>query len=514
VPRQREEEAMLKRIVAICVIFACSWTAWAVLSFVIHLRTDEKSGLMRDAVGELWGTEHTQIAPQVTAEWTTVTKREVVRTVAGWEYVDEQQRADEESDAAEQADQSAGDAQPDRGTMRITTELVSRKVITEEVKKDQDRAGRGGIASRGRGKKKKGEDKRMFEITEERHSTELALAGSDVSVSLGVDHRKKGLLWFATYGVEFGAEYMIENPIDQAVTVQMAFAFPSHDAVYDNMKVTANGRDDLDIATESGQMIARFTVPAKQAQQIGFGYRSRGMDRWSYRFGSEVKIVENFRLEMATDFEQIDFPAGTISPDDKQRLDGAEGWKLTWDKESLVSGLEIGMLMPQRINPGPLAQAMSLHAPVSLFFFFFIIFILQVLKEIKIHPMNYFFIAAAFFAFNLLFSYLVDHLELPLAFGIASAVSIVLVVAYLKLVVGARFALVEAGISQLVYQVLFSLAHFWEGYTGLTVTIGAILTLAIVMIATAKIDWYSVFKGKRQQNNLSTPAAQKSGAPA
>jgi hypothetical protein len=321
-------------------------------------------------------------------------------------------------------------------------------------------------------------------------------------------------LWFATYGVDFGAQYRISNPVDQAVMVQMAFPFPSHDAVYDNMKITADGCDDLDITTESGQMIARFTLPSRGSQQVGFGYRSRGMDRWSYRFGSDVKIVENFKLAMKTDFERIDFPAGTISPDDKERVGGTAGWKLTWDKESLVSGLEIGMLMPQRINPGPLAKAMSLHAPVSLFFFFFVVFILQVLKDIRIHPMNYFFVAAAFFSFNLLFSYLVDHLDLALSFGIASAVSIVLVVLYLKLVVGTRFALVEAGISQLVYQVLFSLAHFWEGYTGLTVTIGAILTLAIVMIATAKIDWYAAFKGKGAQTHLHAPAPAAKQAPA
>jgi hypothetical protein len=485
---------MVKRIIAIVVIFACSLTAWAVLSFVIHVRTEDKSDVMRDAVGELWGTEHTQVAPQVTAHWTTVTKREIKRVGAGWEYLDEQGVSAAEHSGQDGAREEV-DRAPETGTRRVTTELVSRKIVTEKKTEGDEEKRSKGAAAR---KKKKGEEEqnRSFEITEERHAAELALGGSDVRVDLDVDHRKKGLLWFATYAVDFGADYLVTNPIDRTVTVQMAFPFPSHDAVYDNMKVLADGRDDLDITTESGQMIARFTLPSRETQRVGFGYSSRGMNRWNYRFGSDVKIVENFRLAMTTDFDAIDFPAGTISPDSKEQDGEGEGWKLVWDKESLVSGLEIGMAMPQRINPGPLAQAMSLHAPVSLFFFFFVIFILQILKDIRIHPMNYFFIAAAFFAFNLLFSYLVDHLDIFLSFGIASLVSIALVVLYLKLVVGARFALVEAGISQLVYQILFSLAHFWEGYTGLTVTIGAILTLAIVMIATGRIDWFTVFKAK------------------
>ena len=165
------------------------------------------------------------------------------------------------------------------------------------------------------------------------------------------------------------------------------------------------------------------------------------------------------------------------------------GWELIWDKKSLVSGQEIGMLLPHKLNPGPLAAGMSMHAPISLFFFFFVMFILQVLREIKMHPMNYFFLAASFFAFNLLFSYLVDHVDIVMAFGISSGVSLFLVISYLRLVVGGRFAVIEAGLSQVIYQILFSLAHFFEGYTGLTITIGAILTLAVVMRLTARIDW-------------------------
>ena len=43
--------------------------------------------------------------------------------------------------------------------------------------------------------------------------------------------------------------------------------------------------------------------------------------------------------------------------------------------------------------------------------------------------------------------------------------------ANLRLVVSARFAFVEAGLAQIVYLIGFSLAHFWDGFTGLTVTV-------------------------------------------
>jgi len=56
--------------------------------------------------------------------------------------------------------------------------------------------------------------------------------------------------------------------------------------------------------------------------------------------------------------------------------------------------------------------------------------------------------------------------------------SILLVVSYLRLVVNLRFAMVDAGLSQLIYLCCF-VRVFLEGFTGLAVTIGAILTLFV-----------------------------------
>jgi hypothetical protein len=55
--------------------------------------------------------------------------------------------------------------------------------------------------------------------------------------------------------------------------------------------------------------------------------------------------------------------------------------------------------------------------------------------------------------------------------------------------VNIRFALVEAAGTQFVYLILFSYALFFQGYTGLAITIGAIITLFVVMQVTGKVDW-------------------------
>src|SRR5580765_103532 len=107
--------------------------------------------------------------------------------------------------------------------------------------------------------------------------------------------------------------------------------------------------------------------------------------------------------------------------------------------------------------------------------------------------MNYFFLATAFFAFHLLLAYLVDHISIHAAMVIASVVSIALVVSYLRLVVGLRFAVMEAGLAQLIYLVLFSYAFFWKGFTGLSITVISVITLFVVMQATGRIRWADRF---------------------
>jgi inner membrane protein involved in colicin E2 resistance len=81
------------------------------------------------------------------------------------------------------------------------------------------------------------------------------------------------------------------------------------------------------------------------------------------------------------------------------------------------------------------------------------------------------------------------------SFLIASAVSVVLIVTYLVKVAGMTFAVQRAAVAQVVFLVLFSYAFFFEGYSGLTVTIGSILTLFVLMQATAKVNWNEVFAG-------------------
>lgn len=321
---------------------------------------------------------------------------------------------------------------------------------------------------------------------------DLNLESSDIKVDLSLTHRKKGLLWYSTYQVEFDGSYGIENSTQDARYICFQYTFPARDGIYDDFTFSVNGNPEKDLVPTDGKIWKWIWMKPGETAMIDVSYRSQGLDQWWYSFGSNISQVSNFRLAMTTDFERIDFPENSISPTSKGKK--GDGWEMIWQYSSLISGIQVGMELPKKINPGPFVSKISFFAPVSLFLFFFLVFIITSIRRIRLHPMHYFFLAASFFAFHLLMAYLADHMDIFLAFFISSVVSVFLVVSYMRIVTGTRFAIVETAISQLVYLVFFSYAFFWEGYTGLAITICCIATLFVVMQFTAKIDWDKQFK--------------------
>jgi hypothetical protein len=316
----------------------------------------------------------------------------------------------------------------------------------------------------------------------------VALTQSRIDVALDLDHRQKGLLWYDTYAVDFRGRYRLRNPDALPRRLGVKFAFPSSQGIYDNFQLSVNQQRAAGVSDLSQGLQTFVDLPANGEASIDISYTSRGLDTWNYAVAEKgVAEVSDFELAMTTDFRAVDFPAGTMSPG--TRREQGDGWLLTWRFGSLVTGQSVGMDLPNRLNPGPLAARITIFAPVSLLFFLTVLVILGALQQRPLHPMNYVFLSAAFFAFHLLLAYLADHVDIHVAFAISSAVSVLLVVSYLRIVAGAAFALFRAGLAQLVFLVLFSYAFFFDGYTGLTVTIGAILTLFVLMQMTARIDW-------------------------
>lgn len=333
---------------------------------------------------------------------------------------------------------------------------------------------------------------RLVEVTQPKP---IPLEGSDIQVDFHLDHRQKGLLWYSTYAVDFKGSYRFLNDSGKEREITVTFPFPADSAIYDDFNLELEGGDwkaplELKDASYTGQV----NLAAGKELILRVRYRSQGMERWRYSFRKsyQVSSVKDFRLVMTTNFEDIDFPAKTMSPTTKTRQ--GEGWKLEWKFKSLLAGFDIGMTMPTKLQPGPLAGKISFFAPVSLFFFIVMLLVMALVRNVAIHPMHFFFLSCAFFAFHLLLNYLVDHISIHFSFVVSAVVSMALVATYLRPAISGKFALRYALPLQAIFLVAFSYTFFFKGYTGLAITIGAVISLFVAMQLTAKADWNEVFR--------------------
>jgi hypothetical protein len=331
----------------------------------------------------------------------------------------------------------------------------------------------------------------------------VAIAGSDITADIELDQRKKGLLWYSTYAVDYEGQYVIADASGEGGQGTMRFSFPTTDGIYDGFAVSVAGKD-VPVTYGEGVATARFDVAPGESVPVMVGYRTQGQDEWRYAPSQgSVDVIEDFSLVMTTDFEDIDFPSDTVSPTTKTAAQ--DGWVLTWEYDRLVSGRPIGLTMPSPLEPGPTASRISFFAPISLLFYFAAVVLVSATRGVRIHPVNYAFLAAGMFAFHLLFAYLVDRVDIVVAFGIAAAVSLAMCTGYLSLFIKDRRALAELAVSQLVFLVLFSFTFFFEGLTGLAIAIGSVITLGYFMARTGHVDWFTVF-GRKSTKEQPVPA--------
>ncbi len=327
-------------------------------------------------------------------------------------------------------------------------------------------------------------------------SETLLPASSKVHVDISYTPKKRGLLWHRTYDVVFSARYEITNTASSARNVRIRLGLPATSTSYDNFIFQLGESGGTEIAPKDGVVETVTLMPAGATLPLTVHYNARGLNAWTYAFepGSRVR---DFTLTMQTSFDDVSFPVGATSPSQMQPPAGGSGMELTWNYKDTIDARDIAMDMPKLLNAGPVMARITFFAPVSLVLFFGVLVVTGMLRGTHLHPMVYAFLAAGFFSFHLLLAYLGDQMPLHAAFFIAAMISLALVSGYLHLSVGRSISGVAA-IAQTAYMVLFSYSFFFDGITGLTLALTAVSTLALLMLATAKLDWEEVFRKGRE----------------
>jgi len=326
------------------------------------------------------------------------------------------------------------------------------------------------------------------------------LSQSDIEIKINLDQRKKGNLWFPTFKAKFSAQYEFKIKDIQKYENRQYYLYTilgSSNSIYNDIQLSINNEKISNVIPLIRKKEIEIVPSNDGIITLALSYECTGMENLMYYISpdqNDISQINDFSLKMVTDFKNYDFPKDMMSPLDKKEVD--KGYELIWEFNKSVTGKDIGIVIPNKLNPGEIVSRVTFFAPVSLLFFFIVLFVNSIILKVDIHPMHYFFLAATFFSFHLMYSYFSDHMNIYLTFAIASFVSLILTITYLRVFTPPKMAYLYAPLTQFIYLIIFSYSFFFKGMTGVIVTIFSVITLFILMQITAKVNWENIFRKK------------------
>ena len=127
---------------------------------------------------------------------------------------------------------------------------------------------------------------------------------------------------------------------------------------------------------------------------------------------------------------------------------------------------------------------------------FVVIWLVEVLGRVRVHPIQYALVGAALCLFYLLELSLSEHLGFALAYSLGALAIVSVVLFYVSAVLGRRRAVLVGALIAGLYGYLYVLLQI-EDYALMVGSIGLFASLAAIMIATRGVDWYSLHAERR-----------------
>ncbi|MEQ9366550.1 MAG: hypothetical protein RIF32_20080 [Leptospirales bacterium] len=308
-----------------------------------------------------------------------------------------------------------------------------------------------------------------------------------VAVKVDSYIRQKGLLKFAGYALIFDGEYVIRNRENGAREFNFNFQLPENAGNITGIEILlAEQPYTADTNLADGFQWRGVLRPGEE-RRFRIQYQAKGTDRFDYLLGANQLEVGKLNFELTTDFGDYQIPEEAMTPTEQAADD--QGAKLVWASENLVTGQNIALRFEIAGNYGKIASKLYFYAPLALLLFTGFLLIVNAAKGARLHPMHFLFLMTAFFVFYLFGSYIISFVHILLGIALALGLSTGIMLYYAHLIGKGQDFFQSVAFGAAMFQWIFSIAFFFPAYTGLMITLAAIIALVALMRATASIDW-------------------------
>ncbi|WP_421253419.1 cell envelope integrity protein CreD [Aeromonas jandaei] len=229
-----------------------------------------------------------------------------------------------------------------------------------------------------------------------------------------------------------------------------------------------------------------------------------------------VPLGRESKLQLAGNWPHPNFIGDFLPASRSLNQEGfSANWQTSWfatDMESrfnrAMNGWEgvlptFSVSLVQPVDHYQLNERAAKYALLFIGLTFISFFMFELLKGLRVHPIQYALVGMGLAIFYLVLLALTEHLGFGWAYLVAALASVLLNGFYLSHVLGGpKQGIGFAALLGLVYAILYSLLQAEE----IALLLGALLlfaTLALIMLLTRKLDWYQVMG---QQSVESRPA--------
>ena len=168
-----------------------------------------------------------------------------------------------------------------------------------------------------------------------------------------------------------------------------------------------------------------------------------------------------------------------------------QAWTAEAKMSEAIDGSRFGVELVHPVDHYRMAERSVKYAFLFILLPFAVVWLIEVLVGVRVHPIQYLMLGGALCLFYLLELSLSEHIGFPLAYALASVSIIALVGAYSAAVLHRRgLALLVATGVVLLYAYLYILLMN-EDYALLIGSLGLFAILAAVMYVTRRVNWYT-----------------------
>lgn len=339
----------------------------------------------------------------------------------------------------------------------------------------------------------------------------------EVHARLESDRLSRGIFVVPVYRLtaELTGEFSQPRPADLGIAprdvlwnrAHLAVGISQVQAIQEQVSVAWNGRPSSCVPGPGGFTGSGSGINAPVAvDETTSGYRfsmpialKGSLSAYFVPFGG------NTRVELTSDFRHPKFQGAWLPA---SRTVSADGFVAAWSIPALGRGYpqawlsdaspaaiaqsRFGVELQDPIDPYRMAERSVKYAALFILMTFTLVWLVEVLAGVRVHPIQYLLLGAALCVFYLLELSLSEHIPFLAAYGLATLAVVGMVTGYglVALQRARRAAVVGLGVA-LLYGYLYVLLTN-EDYALLIGSIGLFVMLVVVMLVTRRIDWYTL----------------------